>query len=221
MSVTYEIPVIAVPKSKNKKVGLAAATYVGQATCPSACPLYRNGCYAESGPMGIHTSRLNASPTTDPLVIARREAEEIDALPGTLPLRVHVVGDCPTPESARIVGAAMARYQERSGQPAWTYTHAWREIDHADWNGATVLASCETVEQVHDARARGYATALVVESFGGLPRGQGMVKCPNQINGTTCVDCGLCLNPQLGTYGITIVFETHGARKGAANSVLS
>lgn len=219
--VEYQLPVIAVEKSNNKKIGVMSATYVSQESCPTSCVLYRNGCYAESGTMGIHTNRLNKVPPSSPEAIAQAEADAIDGLTGRLPLRVHVVGDCSTPEAARIVGSAMVRHEAKHGQPAYTYTHAWREVAHADWQGATVLASCETVEQVQDARARGYATALVVQSSSGLPRGQGMVKCPNQINGTTCVDCGLCLNPRLGEYGITIVFETHGARKGKANAVLS
>lgn len=219
--VKYDVPVIAVESSKNKKVGVASATYVGQQTCPSTCVLFRNGCYAETGPMGIHTSRLNASPVTDVQQIAEAEAEAIDTLSGRLDLRVHVVGDCTTPEGARAVGLAMNRHEAKHGRRAWTYTHAWRDVHHDDWQGATVLASTETVGQVRDARARGYASALVVDEFRRLPRGEGFVHCPNQSAGISCVDCGLCLNPRLGRHGITIVFEAHGVQKAKVREVLS
>src|SRR3712207_595599 len=48
-------------RSKNRKLGDAAVTYVSQQSCPRTCPFYRAGCYAEQGPMGMFvTSRLNA-----------------------------------------------------------------------------------------------------------------------------------------------------------------
>jgi hypothetical protein len=36
-----------------------SATYVSQQSCPDDCPLLGNGCYAETGNVGIHTNRLN------------------------------------------------------------------------------------------------------------------------------------------------------------------
>jgi hypothetical protein len=81
------------------------------------------------------------------------------------PLRLHTVGDCRTDEAARIVAAAAERYMDAGGGPVWTYTHAWRLVDRASWGRVSVLASCETPEQVELARARGYATAIVVDEF--------------------------------------------------------
>lgn len=57
--------VIVVERSEDAKLsdpdGLGvSATYVAQESCPESCPLLGNGCYAETGNVGIHTNRINA-----------------------------------------------------------------------------------------------------------------------------------------------------------------
>lgn len=84
-----------VEKSKNKKLGDCSATGVSQTSCPSSCSFYHNGCYAETGPQGIQTNRLNKSNQTE-LELALEEAEGIGKLSDRRPLRVHVVGDSKT-----------------------------------------------------------------------------------------------------------------------------
>lgn len=208
--------VIAVHKSHNRKTGEVSATYAAQQTCPKACPLRGNGCYAESGNAYYVTKRLNAS-SASALSIARTEAKLIGALPGDRPLRVHNVGDCPTDATAQIVSTAMHHYATRSGEPAWTYTHAWRTVGRDSWGDASALASCETVAEVRQGRARGYATALVVN--GSVPTDIRTVQCPAQTHGVTCADCRLCTQAsRLYTNGITITFDVHGtgAKKAAA-----
>src|SRR5579871_155626 len=155
-------PAHAVESTANGKTGLVSATYASQASCPSDCPLRGGGCYAETAWVGVHTRRLNRSPVKDPAAVAEAEAEAIDALTGDRHLRLHVVGDCPTPAAARAVSAAARRYARRGGRKVWTYTHAWRVVSRADWSGVSVLASCETPRQVADAHRRGYAAALIV-----------------------------------------------------------
>lgn len=160
----------AVPRSTNAKLGDVAATYAAQGSCPTDCPFFDGGgCYAESGQVGkFVTKPLNeAAGRADAIAIARQEAEKIDALsvvPGR-PLRLHVVGDCPSDEAARVVAASAERYVERGGGPAWGYTHAWRDVDRASWGRVSILASCETGRDVRLARARGYAPSIVVEQF--------------------------------------------------------
>lgn len=164
----------ATAKSGNAKIGDAAATYAAQASCPSYCAFFNGGgCYAENGQIySSVTKRLNDdahATRATALDVARAEADAIDRLPvlqcWDKPIRLHTVGDCTTDETAQIVAAAAERYMQRGGGPAWCYTHAWRIVDRASWGRVSVLASCETPEQVELARARGYATALVVEQF--------------------------------------------------------
>lgn len=183
---------LATAHSINEKLGRAGTTYVEQRSCPTDCVFFDGGgCYAEDGPVGkFITAPLNraallestgiteSTGVTDSLDsldsldvrIAKAEADAIDALPDHeikgLPLRLHTVGDCATDEAARIVAAAAERYRARGGGPVWTYTHAWRIVCREAWGqSVSVLASCETGEDVFLAHSRGYATAMVVEEF--------------------------------------------------------
>src|SRR5579871_4292396 len=141
---------LAVTITANSKLGPVSSTSVAQISCPDTCPLRARGCYAESGPQGLITRRLNRT-TADVLAVAYEEAAAIDALPADRPLRLHVVGDASIDAAAQIVSAAADRYRDRGGMPAWTYTHGWRSAARSAWGRVSVLASCEHPEQVADA----------------------------------------------------------------------
>ena len=215
------LPATAVENSKNSKVGLASATYASQSSCPTSCPFLNKGCYAETGHCGITTSRLNKSNETNQNKIAQLEASLIDTLSGKFPLRVHVVGDCSTNTAAKTVSAAMERYTERSGMPAWSYTHAWREVSPKSWGSANVLASCESIKDIKKAIKRGWkACSIVVEKFKSTRTyeedGIKLIPCPAQTKGkdsqgnyrVTCVDCKLCFDTsRLKKANVHIAFE--------------
>lgn len=211
-------PVVAVEQSKNAKTGDVSVTMVSQASCPDSCPLKRKGCYAENGFAGFATRRLNKSSETDAVRIARAEARAIARLSGRRDLRVHVVGDCRTERAARIVSRAMARHRAKQGKRAWTYTHAWRKVRRECWGSESVLASCETPAEVLEARAAGYATALVVSEFQQESAydldGVRVIPCPAQTReNVTCQSCGLCMDAgRLHKAGLTIAFEAHGSQ---------
>jgi len=167
----WHTPVAVVPIAHNHKTGNLAATHVAQVTCPSgdqpkqpACPFLGKLCYAERvGMQPFTTRRLNSNTETHLLTIAKIEAHGIDALPADRDLRVHVVGDCKTRSAARIVGAAMVRYEVRSrtqkipaGFFAFTYCHAWHSVPYSSWAGARVMASIHDPGDVARARDMGY-----------------------------------------------------------------
>ncbi len=234
---------IAVEVTENRKTGPVSSTYVSQHSCPGSCPLRGQGCYAEAGPVGYVTRRLNASEVVRADTIAREEAEAIDSLSSWRPLRLHVVGDCRTRASARIVSAAADRYAARFFQRmkemvfratrthlmaerwkyekiVWTYTHAWRNVERSDWGGVSVLASCETAAQAEEATERGYAVALIVEDYeqeAAYPlEGTSLkvVPCPYQTRGTPCDQCRLCWDDlRLIRDRVLIGFRAHGAGK--------
>lgn len=218
----------AVDRYSGRKLGIASATYASQRSCPSSCPLRGQGCYAEQGPLGIHTRRLNASdPSADPDTIAHVEAEKIrEIVSGRYDLRLHVVGDATTESGASILAEASGKVL-RKKRRAWTYTHAWEMVDRASWGGVSVLASAETAEQVEDAHEKGYATALIVPEFQErkLYRADGLslLPCPNQAisKNITCSDCNLCKDDRrLHAKGITIAFEAHGSRKNTVKRIV-
>lgn len=211
--------------STNAKIGDAAATYAAQQSCPTYCPFFKGGgCYAEDGQvyMGV-TKRLNDDATTMQLSgqkVAQFEADAIDdmqVIPGR-PMRLHTVGDCATDEAALVVSAAAERYMDNGGGQVWAYTHAWRVVDRASWGRVSVLASCESAEQVELARARGYAPSIVVEEFDSHmryvnERGLAILPCPAQTrDDVTCSSCKLCMNDQaIRERGYAIGFHVHGS----------
>lgn len=210
-------PAIAVAKSQNSKLGRkrVAATMASQSSCPKSCQFYKNGCYAEKGYTNLTTLRLNKSAETNTGKIALVEAEEIDKLKGDIPLRLHVVGDSKTSIAVMIVAAAAQRYMEKMGQKVWTYTHAWKWIKRSLWGNVSVLASCETEQDIVKAFKRGYPAAYVVEHFKqetafALDNGHIGIPCPNQTKGKSCADCQLCMRgPWLHANKRVIVFQKH------------
>ena len=216
-SLSYK-PVTVVENSENTKTGLVHATYASQSTCPIECSFYKNGCYAESGYAGITTNKLNNDEEQDELTIAYIEADGISKLSGKHKLRVHVVGDCKTNESAQIVGQSMKEFQNFSGKEAWTYTHAWRNVFHSSWKGANVSASCETGQEVKEAQSLGYGTVITVPEHLSNKKytyqGVDIIPCPQQFGKTDCSNCNLCMMPQtLRAKGLSIGFAVHGNKK--------
>ncbi len=223
-------PVIAVEISKNDKIGRASATMQSQATCPSTCVFRDNGCYAETGLQAMHTRRLNASTIVDVDVIADMHADAIRGLSGRRPLRIDVVGDCRTDYAASVVSEAARAYSAHHGQPTWTYTHAWRDVVRESWGDVSVLASCETADDLTRAKAAGYATAVVYDNGSAAPSVKAfamgdhkVIPCPEQASkkGLTCTDCRLCIDaPKLQSRDITIGFHAHGSGAGKARKAI-
>jgi hypothetical protein len=213
-----------VAASENRKIGFAAATYVAQQSCPSRCPFRGAGCYAEHGPAGFHTRRLNrAARDATAYRLAEEEARQVAGLPGLLDLRLHVVGDSRTRRGTRLLARAAARYAGRHGRSVWTYTHGWRRVPRPDWGKVSVLASCESPAAVVAAHARGYAAALVVERYereSAYPLagadGFKLIPCPFQTRGVQCVECRLCMDAdRLHGSKLVIGFAAHGRRAEA------
>jgi hypothetical protein len=217
----------AVEESGNKKIGPVSATMTSQASCPRYCPFIDFGCYAMTGPQGWQTAKLNRSTVTDPVAIAKEEAKAIGTLSGSRPLRLHVVGDCTSNETAHIIADAVRQYKRRGHNygvepAAWVYTHAWRDIGRRSFGPISTLASCESTAQVRLAQRKGYAAAIVVDRFASEKAytvdGVKIVPCPQQTGRTeNCMSCRLCWDDKrLRQIGVTVGFAAHGNQ---ANSV--
>jgi len=50
--------VIPRPGRENRKTGQIPSAYVARESCPSSCPLLGNGCYAETGNIGLHWRKM-------------------------------------------------------------------------------------------------------------------------------------------------------------------
>ncbi len=209
-----------------KHSSAVSVTHAAKRSCPVSCPFYvspeqraagvKDPCYAGHGHQGMVTRRLEAGAAilnADALMIALAEALAIDDLTGRNLLRLHIVGDCATDRCADIVSAAAQRYSARHGQPVWTYTHGWRETARASWRDVSVLASCETDDDVRLATSRGYAVALV-RAHADLPRTVGglrTIPCPQQTGARLdCASCKMCTRDQSLQGRACIVFDPHG-----------
>lgn len=211
-------PALISVKSGNPKTGPISNTFSSQAGCSTACEHFHNGCYTEHGTSWFVTRRVNASPVRDPLEIAKAEAALIDKLPGDVDLRLNEVGDCATEEGARHRSSSCVRMEQRSpnGSKAFGYTHAWRTVPVEAHQGISILASCESAEDVKLAHARGYATAIVVPEFKSEKAyeidGIRILPCPNETRGIQCIKCRLCMQAgHLRERGLTIGFTPHGS----------
>lgn len=219
----------AVLHSGNSKVGDVAATYAPiRQTCPESCPLRDNGCYAQSGNVSFSVRRLERE--TEGMngdTVAVLEGDEIADLARRAPLghalRIHVSGDATSDFRAQ----QLARGAQVWKGPVWSYTHAWRDVARASWGRVSVLASCETLDDVARARGKGYAAALVVASHPAdgrayrAPNGVKVIPCPSQTRDVLCTECRLCWNDaNLREQNACIAFAVHGATKKRALTVI-
>jgi hypothetical protein len=236
---------LSVEKSANSKLGKVSVTYTGINSCAKDCGLLNieeNGdrsaplCYAMGGgPVSWQLRKLDNSKTCAE-EIAQDEAKAIDSLSGKRDLRLHVAGDCETREAVRIVADACDRYIAKNGRSVWAYTHAWRNHSPSDWGKISILASCDTPEDVFRAKSEGWATATIVPEFPGMPGDKGFGKvyekdgvkilpCPEMVreeiaeatgekSNINCASCRLCWKAdKLKDAGITIGFAAHGVRE--------
>lgn len=209
-----------------------SSTYVSiSATCPDSCTFKGAGCYAIAG-MAVQRLDRGAKRTgMNGTQVADVEAEAIDQMfvrgvpqdgaRGGRDLRLHVSGDAASATAARLLVGAARRWRERGGGLVFTFTHQWRTIPRSAWGPISVLASCETPEQVEEARAQGYSPAITVEQHeSDRPievAGTRIIPCPNQTRGRTCVECRLCLDAdKLFERRAGIAFQIHGNGRDAA-----
>ena len=209
----------AVEKSGNAKTGPVSVTYASQSSCPKTCPLLNNGCYAELGYVRLVTNRLNKQPAT-PIDVAKAEAEALNKLSGTRPLRCHVVGDCSTDETAKIVSEAAKRFPV-----AWSYTHAWRTVKRSSWNNVSILASVEKLSDAKLAHKRKYPSAIIVNKFKSMKAwvedGFRIIPCPAQTKDINCTQCKLCWKSDwLHQSKSVIAFEAHGSKKNTVKELV-
>lgn len=186
-----------------------SVTRASQSSCPASCPALGVWCYAEHGHAGLHARRLEPAA---PLDVATQEAAAIRASwpRDGRPLRLHEVGDATTAECAELLAGAVADAQAEGAGPAWSYTHAWRDVPRAAWGHVSVLASCETADDVREAQSRGYPAARVVAEFESPRRDSRGIPCPAQTGAAPdCASCRLCMRAD--RLAAPILFAAHGS----------
>jgi hypothetical protein len=219
-------------RSRNRKVGKCATTYLPFRTCPPSCAFRNGGCYA-MGVLDVTAHVHNIERQTaklSPIDLVRLEGVEIikaaktKAAQGT-PLRLHVSGDVRSAEAARELAKACGIWAKAGGGPAWTYTHSWRTVPSAAWQPTiSVWASVDNARQGTEARGRWYPPALVVPYFDGRKAwdeaGTRWIACPAQTRELTCDRCRICwVGRKMLDAGRGVAFEAHGGCIGRGKAI--
>lgn len=148
----------AVRRSTNHKTGPIPVVYVDGTSCPTSCPLWRNGCYAESGPVAYTFTDLTLmAEGKEPRRMARRALtfdelfDWVAALPNDCLWRYAASGDLPGRDEHIDAIMLMRLNEYASHTRGFTYTHK-------PVLGADVVAQFnrKVIQLVHEAnRARG------------------------------------------------------------------
>jgi hypothetical protein len=217
-------------KSRNVKTGSIPVSTTGSETCPPACPLAGNGCYAGNSHLGMHWRKVTEGKTgsNDWELFCR----QIEALPEGQLWRHNQAGDLPGLGNA-IDGPKLARLvRANRGRKGFTYTHKpvdvpgnLKAIRDANAKGFTVNLSANNlahIDELADA-APGLPVVVVLPSeiegnVRGIesPKGRKVIVCPATYrDDVTCQSCGLCARLR----DVVVGFPAHGATRGKASEI--
>lgn len=209
--------VLWVPRSMDRKLGGMPATYSAGSTCPDACGLKDQGCYAEFGKLEYHWRRVPERGLQWAELLERVR----QLAPKTL-WRHNVAGDLPGLGDAIDHGALWLLVLANAGRRGFTFTHKplrsatdRRLIAIANRHRFTINLSADSLEQADEKAAWGVGPVAVTvpsDAVRGLRTlaGRHVVLCPAETHGIGCQDCQLCAQPQRQAI---VGFRAHGQWK--------
>lgn len=213
------------PKSGNAKTGPMPVTRTERKSCPSACPLKDNGCYADLGPTGMHWRKVETSGITWDSML-----EKIKALPDGITWRHNEAGDLPH-ENQEIDSVSLYDLvQANQGKNGFTYTHheliennsnAYL-VSYANNKGFTINLSANNLEHADKLKALKIGPVVTIvplehPKLSVTPNGHTVVVCPATYkDDVTCLSCKLCAKVDRQTI---VAFPVHGSRKAKAHKV--
>lgn len=222
------------PVSSNKKTGPIPVSTSAKQTCPDACPFKAGMCYAKSGPLNIHWTKIS----NGTMGIAWAEfVQKIKSLRiGTL-WRHNQAGDFAGDNNTIDAEKMRELVAANRGKKVISYTHkpvldsqgpeakANRElIAEANKNGFTVNLSGNHPAHADKLFALGIAPVTTVVPIDQTknfktPAGNRVVICPAATReGVSCATCKLC---SVSKRDYIIGFPAHGIRKKALNEFVS
>lgn len=241
------LKMILLPTSSNKKTGDVIQSYSSRVTCPNSCKFKKNGCYAE----GYHTARqwdrcdnpedsryvANGEQLTIGLKAAVFEKLRKNPARTKILFRHNIAGDIAIEGTSLIdidrvddIVKAIVDTNEVVGKVLQGYTYTHCTIDHNASNiihnvaskGFLINASCETVEEVKQAKSLGINAVIAsvdpMETAREL-KAMGMhgVQCPAQTKeGVSCDSCRLCARDR----SAVVIFGVHGTASKKAAKVI-
>jgi hypothetical protein len=217
-------------KSGNAKTGPIPVSTTEKSSCPDNCSLKGQGCYAESGPLGIHWSMVSSGKRGTSW---QEFCDSVRSFADNALWRHNQAGDLPSSDNINLdsdlVGDLVLA---NMGKRGFTYTH-YPVLDNlhnqaivrsANNNGFTINLSAESLTEVDQMVSLNIAPVVTI-----LPedapkvqytvQGNKVILCPATYNDDiSCADCALC---QKQGKRAVIGFPVHGSGKKKANKVFS
>jgi hypothetical protein len=206
----------------NSKTGAMLLVRSPRSTCPDACLLKGNGCYAENFPLVLHWMKQEQTGVDFATVLYA-----VRTLPKKALWRLFEAGDFePSPENPELISSqqVISLIAANNGKRGFGYTHYpvlpnLEVLQLMNASGLTINASADTFGQAKLYRSLGLPTTLLVSE--NYPKdtvvdGLRIIVCPNQSvkkpNGKKpqCLDCQLC---QIADRDYVIGFRAHGTKK--------
>jgi len=213
-------------KSANVKTGPIPVSTSSADTCPDSCPLKAGGCYAKSGPLGMHWSKVTQDKRGTSLTAFVQQVRTLDA--GQI-WRHNQAGDLPGKGDRINQGALKRIVSANKGKRGYTYTHKpptlgnnGKAIANANAEGFTVNLSGNSLSHADELKALniGPVVAIVPEDApdkGVTPAGNRWITCPAQTrDNVTCATCKLCA---VSTRSVIVAFRAHGTSKRKAEAI--
>jgi hypothetical protein len=212
--------------SRNAKTGPIPVTTTEETSCPDACPLKKNGCYADSGPLALFwrkvTERKAGMAWGDMLL-------QVRALPKGQLWRHNQAGDLAGLGDQIDTEALGQLVSANKGRRGFTYTHkpmnspeARRAVSEANREGFTINLSANNLSEADHLAEMGIGPVVAVLPADQTratvtPAGRKVAICPAVISdGVSCASCGLCA---LRDRKAIIGFPAHGTSKRKADAI--
>lgn len=211
-------------KSSNIKTGPIAVSTTSRDSCSPSCPLFGNGCYAETGPLKLHWDAVSEGPWRDKPRGTDIESflSDLSTLPEGSCFRHNQAGDLPHFNGSinRHVTLRLAHVCGERKLTAWTYTH--HDMNNGDNKftvlkankmGLTVNVSAHSQQHAAHYHKQGLPAVCIVPK--GETRthwehdGVRFIVCPAQTTNKTCAECKLCAKVDRAC---VIAFKAHGTQ---------
>lgn len=201
--------------SSNAKTGSIPVSTSSACTCSDACPFKANGCYADSGPLKLHWSKVTSG---------QRGFDwsaflaKVRTFPSGQLWRHNQAGDLPGVGDKVDAKALRELVDANVGKRGFTYTHKplslgnLSAIRSANKRGFVVNLSANSVSHADRLAKTGLPVAAVVPQDSPdrftTPEGNRVVICPAQrVDSLSCDKCRLCAK---GNRGFIVGFKPHG-----------
>lgn len=212
--------------SGNAKTGPIPVSTTSRSTCPAACPLKGNGCYADSGPLALHWNAVSKGSRGHDI---DHFCNEIRRLPKGQLWRYGQAGDLPG-DTHQIDAESLQKIVDANrGRRGFAYTHYpaaepenARAVESANAAGFVINLSANDLDHADQLADLGIAPVVTLLPADQVtptvtPAGRTVAICPASVrDDVSCATCGVCA---VAHRKAIIGFPAHGSGAKKAQRV--